>query len=125
VLAQATRPRTVTVPEQVIVEAEKVAVERDHLRVVVALKDEQLKAKDEQIGALNGLVTIERARAESWAKAALERKDAIVIDDKRLGLYEADLLRVRTERDKARSNQKFWGAIGLALGVALGVFSQK
>jgi hypothetical protein len=132
VAAQAIRPRTVTVPEAVFIESEKAAVERDHLRVVVQLKDEQLKAKDnqlkgkdDQIAALNGLLGIERSRGDNWMKAALERKDAIVFDDKAAKLQEADNLRLRTERDSARAHQKWFGLGGLVLGVALGAFSQK
>ena len=58
-------------------------------------------------------------------KAALERKDAIVFDDKAAKLQEADLLRVRAERDSARAANKWYGFGGLVLGVALGVFSQR
>lgn len=124
-VAAQTRPRTVTVPEAVIIEGEKAIVERDHLRVVVALKDEQLKAKDEQLAALNGLVVIERSRAENWAKAALERKEAIVFDDRAAKLQDAELLRVRAERDSARKGQRTWGAVGLVMGITLGIFSQR
>lgn len=122
---QATRPRTVTVPESFILEAEKVAAERDHLRTVVTFKDDQLKAQGEQIAALNGLVSIERMRAESWSKAALERKDALASDDKVFKLQGEEILRVRAERDSARSSQKWFGIGGLVLGVALGAFSQR
>lgn len=125
VLAQQTRPRTVTVPETFIVEAEKVAAERDHLRATVSLKDQEIAALRDQVGALNGLAEIQRMRAEAWAKAATERKDAIVIDDKRIGLYEADVLRLRAERDSARRQQKVYGVLGLTFGIVVGVLSQR
>lgn len=123
-LAQTTRQRQVTVPESLITELEKAAVERDHLKGIVALKDEEIAAQGQQIAALNALVSIERMRAESWSRAALERKDALVVEDKRIALYEADLTRVRGERDQARRSQKWWGFVGLVLGIGLGVASR-
>jgi hypothetical protein len=125
VAAQATRPRTVTVPEGFIVEAERAAAERDALKRILTIKDEQIGAQKDQIAALNGLLGIERSRGDNWMKAALERKDAIVFDDAAFKIQGQDLLRVRAERDKARSGQKVWGAVGLVLGIALGVYSQK
>jgi hypothetical protein len=125
VLAQQTRPRQVTVPETVILELEKAAAERDHLRGVVTLKDQQIAAQGEQIAALNGLVSIERMRAESWSKAALERKDALASDDKVFQLQGAEITRLRTERDDARKANKFWGFGGLVLGVALGYYGTR
>lgn len=107
-------------PEAFIVEAEKVAAERDHLRVTVSLKDEEIAALKAQAGALTGLVEIQRMRAEAWALAATERKSAIVIDDKRIALYEADVARLRSERDGARRSQKYYGLGGLLLGIAMG-----
>jgi hypothetical protein len=101
VAAQATRPRTVTVPEGFIVEAERAAAERDALKRILTIKDEQIGAQKDQIAALNGL------------------------DDAAFKIQGQDLLRVRAERDKARSGQKVWGAVGLVLGIALGVYSQK
>ncbi len=125
VLAQATKQRTVTVPEAFIIEAEKTAAERDSLRVTNGLKDEQLAAQREQIGALNGLVSVERMRAESWSKAALERKDAIKFDDAAAKLQGEEILRVRGERDRARAGQKWWGVGGIVIGIAVGVLSQR
>lgn len=124
-LAQATRPRTVTIPESFIVEAERTAVERDHLKTVVALQADQIKAQSEQIAGLNSLVTIERSRGDAFSKAALERKDALSVDDKRVALYEADVSRLRNERDQAKTNNKWWGVVGVALGVSLGILSQR
>lgn len=106
-------------------ELEKAAAERDHLRTVVGLKDAQIAAQGEQIAALNGLVAIERMRAESWSKAALERKDALASDDKVFQIQGEEITRLRTERDKARSSQKTWGAVGLVLGVALGYYGTR
>lgn len=123
--AQATRPRTVTVPEAVFLASEKAIAERDALRTIVALKDDQLKEKDNQIAALNGLLGIERGRADNWAKAALERKEAIVFDDKAAKLQEVDNLRLRAERDSARRGQRAWGLGGLIIGAILGVLSQR
>lgn len=125
VLAQATRPRQVTVPESFIIEAEKVAAERDHLRVTVGLKDEQIAALKDQIGALNGLAQIQTERAEALLKAAQERSAALLVDDKRIALYEADVTRLRSERDKARAGQKWFGAVGLILGAALGYYGTR
>lgn len=119
-------------PEAVFLEGEKAIVERDHLRTVVQLKDEQLrakddqlKAKDNQLGALNDLLGIERSRGDNWAKAALERKEAIVFDDKAAKLQDAEVFRVRAERDSARAQQKTWGFVGFVLGVTVGIFSQR
>lgn len=112
-------------PEAFIVEAEKTAAERDHLRVTVSLKDEEIAALKAQAGALTGLVEIQRMRAEAWATAATERKSAIVIDDKRIALFEADVLRLRTERDKARDGQKYFGIGGLLLGLVTGYLANK
>lgn len=112
-------------PEAFIVEAEKVVAERDHLLTVVKLKDDQIAAQKEQIGALAGLAQIQGERAANLLKAAQERTTALQIDDKRIGLYEADVLRLRTERDKARANQKWFGTVGLILGVAMGYLGNK
>ena len=125
VAAQATRPRTVTVPEAVFVAGEKAIAERDHLLTVVTLKDEQIAAKDQQIAALNTFVEIQRAQVKEWSTAALERKEAIVFDDRAAKLQDAEILRVRAERDSARRAQKTWGIGGAVLGIVIGVLSQR
>lgn len=121
---QPTKPK-VGVSEELGRALELALAEVEHLRNENKIKDAVIAAKDEQIGALNGLVVIERARAQQWATAALERKEAIVFDDKRIALYDAEVLRLRGERDQARAQQKTWGFVGLVLGVTVGIFSQK
>jgi len=121
----------VTVPEAVFLEGEKAIVERDHLRTTDKLKDEriaaqqeQLKAKDDLLKVKDEQLALERSRGDNWAKAALERKEAIVFDDKAFQIQGADLLRVRAERDSARAANKWWGVGGLVIGAAL-VFAQQ
>lgn len=121
---QPTKPK-VGVSEELGRALELALSEVEHLRNQSKIKDEIIAAKDSQIGALNGLVSIERLRAQAWATAATERKEAIVFDDKRIALYDAEVLRLRTERDSARKGQRAWGAVGMVLGIALGVFSQR
>lgn len=99
--------------------------EVESLRAQSKIKDEVIAAKDAQIAALNGYAQIERARAEKWMESALSRKEGSVIDDKRLALYDVEVLRLRGERDRARSQQKWYGFGGLVLGITFGVFSKK
>ena len=110
---------------------EKALAELEHLRLVVTLKDEQIAAKDQQIAALNSLASIERMRAESWAKAAQERAtanqlDARVVDsfERSINAYKADRDRLIVERDKARGRLKWVGAIGFVVGAGV-VYSLK
>lgn len=124
-LAQQPVKPKVGVSEELGRALEVALAEVESLRNQSKIKDAVIAAKDEQIGALNGLVVIERARAQQWATAALERKEAIVFDDKRIALYDTELLRVRGERDSARAQQKTWGFVGLVLGVTVGIFSQR
>lgn len=121
---QPTKPK-VGVSEELGRALEVALAEVEHLRNESRIKDEIIAGKDQQIGALNGLVSIERMRAESWAKASQERKEGSVIDDKRIAAFEAELLRVRTERDDARKSQKYFGALGAVLGLVVGVLSQR
>lgn len=121
---QPTKPK-VGVSEELGKALEVALSEVEHLRNETKIKDAVIKAKDEQIAALNSLASIERARAEKWAEAALERKTAITFDDAAAKLQDAEILRVRGERDAARRSQKYYGLGGLILGIALGAFSQR
>lgn len=121
---QPTKPK-VGVSEELGRALEIALAEVEHLRNQSKIKDEVIAAKDSQIAALNGYAQIERARAEKWMEASLARKEGSVIDDKRIALFEADVLRLRSERDSARKGQRTWGAVGMVLGIALGVFSQR
>jgi hypothetical protein len=98
-------------------------IEIEHLRSVVAGKDEIIKAKDEQIAALNALDSIQRMRIQALLDAVKERSAANLLDDKRIALYEQSITdfkeqteRLIRERDGARRNQKLWGLAGLVLG---------
>ncbi len=115
VLAQT---KTIPVTEEFLKAAEDAIAERDHLRIVVELKDQQ-------IGALNGFIEIQREQVKQWSTAALERKDAIKFDDAAAKLQGEEILRVRGERDKARDGQKWWGVGGIVIGIVVGVLSQR
>ena len=119
------KPQTVPVSEEFLKAAELAIAERDHLKVTVELKDQQIAALKDQIGALNGLAQIQSARAEAWAKAATERTTALASDDKVFRIQGEEITRLRTERDKARSAQKVWGFGGVIIGVTLGILSQR
>lgn len=117
----------VTVTEAFVIESEKTASERDHLHEIVRLKDEQIAAQNAEIAAwkqqnavLTSFVEIQRQQVKEWSIAALQRKEAIVFDDKAAKLQDAEILRVRAERDSARKGQRTWGAVGLVMGIALG-----
>ena len=121
---QPTKPK-VGVSEELGKALEVALAEVEHLRNQSKIKDEIIAGKDQQIGALNGFIKIQSEQASAWAKAAMERKDALASDDRAFKLQEADLLRVRAERDSARAANKWYGFGGLVLGAALGVFSQR
>jgi hypothetical protein len=124
----------VRVSSEFLKEAELAISERDHLRNLLKIKDEQLATKDQQLAALNSLVSIEKMRAESWMKAATDRAAVNTIDEERVKLFLAneklyqasiadfklDRERIISERDSARKSQKWWGIVGAGLGYLIG-----
>lgn len=125
VLAQQPTKPKVGVSEELGKALEIALAEVEHLRNESKIKDAVIAAKDQQIAALNSFVEIQRQQVKEWSIAALQRKEAIVFDDKAAKLQDAEILRVRAERDAARGQQKTWGFAGLVLGVTLGILSQR
>jgi hypothetical protein len=120
-LSLASRPRTtqgkkVTIDEEFLKAAEVAIADRRRLQEESRAKDELLTAKDSQIAALRALLALEKQTAKDWMEAALNRKEALRVDDKVIALYDQQILRLN-ERVASAERAKFrWGLIGVVIG---------
>lgn len=123
----ASKKKTATVTEEFLKKAEEAIAERDHLRTVVKIKDEQLATKDEAIRTLQAITEIERLRADRWMQASQERATANTLDERTIKSFESSILdyrqnldRVTRERDSARRSRWVWSAVAFGVGVLVG-----
>ena len=126
------KPTPATANSELLKALEKAVLEAEGLRKVNSLQRYQLDALEAKIRALEGLVAIERQRAEAYRAAAAERATANALDDKRVALFEeslkqfqSELSRVRDERDRARGRNKWYAVGGFVIGAALALLGAK
>lgn len=104
----------------------KALAELEGRRAEVAALKETLAAKDKHIAALEGLVADQAKLIDLWRTAATERHAANDADarieasyQESVKRYEAELERVRKERDSARRSRWLYALGGVVLGAAL------
>ena len=102
--------------EQAIDELRVRRVEVEGLREQIRLRDERDADKDKLIVRLDEI-------ANFWKTAALERKDALNLDDRieririeQIAEYKEELNRLRIENDKLRRGKARWFMAGVVLG---------
>lgn len=98
---------------------EIIIAERDKFKSTSEAQAEQISAQLDQINALRALLQIQKTISGEWQTAAEARKSALAIDDKLLAKYDQEVLRLRGERDSARSRHKWYAAGGFIFGALL------
>ncbi len=116
-------------------EAVKIAralAELEQRRVQVVAMQETLAAKDRHVAALEALIAEQARLIALWKTAAAERATANDADEKIQALYEesvkryeAELARVREQRDDARRSRFTWAAIALVFGAVVGIVAAR
>jgi hypothetical protein len=105
----------------------KALAELEGRRAEVAALKEVVKAKDTHIAALERLIEQQTKIIAEWRTAAEARAVANDVDarleasyQESVKRYEAELARVREERDSARRSRFTWAAVALVVGAVVG-----
>lgn len=124
---QESRPRRVTISEDVLKFYQEQALEAERLRVENAGLKEIIAEKDKQHAALRGLLQVQEVSTDKWKALAEERGKESKITDELLASwkrtevnYEIKVAAQAQEISSLKLQRVVWGIIGAGLGYAAG-----
>lgn len=110
----------------------KALEEVEQRRLEVAALKESGKAKDDHVKSLEAIIKTQAELIDLWKTAATERGAANALDAKIEQLYKesvsryaVELAAVRIDRDRQAGQKKWWGLVGVIVGVTIGVFATR